>query len=73
MGFDPTSTDFYREIRIIITSNTSGSIEEVFFTEDLDSDVDDFIASGLDLVSDTIIEDHELPMGFPIETTLRKF
>jgi len=71
--FDPKGTDFYREIRIIVTSNKSGSIEEVFFTEDLDSDVEDFISSGLDLDSDTIIEDYELPMGFPIETTLRKY
>uniref|UniRef100_A0A6M3LS88 Uncharacterized protein n=1 Tax=viral metagenome TaxID=1070528 RepID=A0A6M3LS88_9ZZZZ len=60
-----------KRIRIVISSNDSGSMETVYFTDDLHSPVGDLIQPGLDLVSDTIIND-TLPTMFPREYVLTR-
>lgn len=56
-------------IRIIHYAGDNSSREGVYFTEDLETDVADFIPYGCKLVSDDE-EDIDLPSSFPLERQL---
>jgi len=58
-------------VRIIHSSSPDGS-EVIYITEDLDTDVDDFIVPGDSLVSDEEIEWSHIPPGFPMENQFNK-
>lgn len=59
------------EIRAIGTIGINSETEEVFFTEDFEAPVEEFIRSGDEVIYDEVIEDN-LPVSFPRESTLRK-
>lgn len=54
------------QLRIIHTINSETNEERIQFTEDLAADMNDFVAPGFVLESDTIV-DIDLPGAFPSE------
>ena len=56
-------------IRLIIMSTANGEEESVIFTEDFDTEADDYCARGqtVDLDEQVLVE---LPDGFPLDYTL---
>lgn len=61
------------QLRIIHTlENDSPYRERIQFTEDLNADVNDFVAHGFELMSDTVIDVDFLPSSFPSEHEFTK-
>ena len=58
------------KIRYIQGSGESGEKETIVFTYDFDSPADDWMAPGLTIDKDEILEHYELPDGFPTDTAL---
>jgi len=59
------------KIRVIGTSNYNGEQQEVFFTEDLDSDVKEFTSPNLSVDFDEVCG-FDVPVGFPLEHILKR-
>jgi hypothetical protein len=61
------------KVRIICASPADGSLdkEDVCFTEDFESNPNDFVRFGLAVHTDKIV-DIELPSAFPLEHTFSR-
>ena len=67
------ATTSYDKMRVIVVSDRSASDERVVFTEDFDSPAEDWCVPGKHTVdSDVIVDDMELPEGFPLEYGLKR-
>lgn len=60
------------QVRCILASNESGSIETLYFTMDLESPADDFIRPDCKLSGETTLDEYDLPDAFPLEYTFVK-
>lgn len=58
------------QIRCILSSNESGSIEMVYFTADLESPADDFIRPDCTVSGESVLDEDDLPNCFPMEYNL---
>lgn len=59
-------------IKCITFGNDNGSKEGVYFTADLDIDVNDIIPEGCSLNGESLLDEDELPMAFPLEYLLMR-
>lgn len=59
------------DIRIIIAIKNGGEQETVFFTEDFETPVSDFVSPGYTVNFDEV-RDLDLPDCFPLEYTLKR-
>ena len=59
------------KIRLIMQTDASGENEFVEFTDDFETDVDDFKYPMCDITFDEIIEMDEV-MGFPLNFSLKR-
>ena len=58
-------------IRVVVASNGSGSREEVCFTEDTETDAEDFFfMEDMAINSDGLIDIDDMPSCFPMDYVL---
>jgi hypothetical protein len=60
-----------KKIRFIHFASTSGTAEGLFITDNLDTEADEFISGGFEVVSDTV-QEVDLSGDFPINYTFNR-